>query len=84
MEGTTILNDIIEILVGGLTGMAQGFGTGLGDLVKSIFLQTGETGVVEGLSTFGTLVIVFAGVSLAIGMCRWVINFITSIGARNR
>ncbi|MBQ8429140.1 MAG: hypothetical protein IJX30_03480 [Clostridia bacterium] len=78
----TILTQIIEILVGGITGIAQGVGAGLSTLATSIFLEgTGET---QTLSVFGTLVIVFAGISLAMGLCRWVLNFITSLGARNR
>lgn len=78
----SILTQIIELLVGGITGVAKGIGGGLSDLAQSIFLQTsGETTT---LSVFGTLIIVFAGISLAIGLCRWVVNFVTSLGARNR
>lgn len=73
-----ILNEIVGILVGGITGIAQGVGSGLSALVTSIFMTgTGETAA---LSVFGTVVIVFAGISLAIGLCRWVVNFITSLG----
>ena len=78
----TILNQIIEILVGGITGVATGVGTGLSDLATNIFLTgTGET---QTLSVMGTLIVVFAGISLALGLCRWVLNFLTSLGARNR
>lgn len=78
----SILNSIIEILVGGISGVATGIGGGLSTLATSIFLTgTGET---QTLSTFGTLIVVFAGISLAIGLCRWVVNFVTSLGARNR
>jgi len=76
------LNEIIEILTGGITGISTGIGAGLSTLAKSIFLQ-GTTGS-ETLSTFGVLIVVFAGISLAIGLCRWVVNFVTSLGARNR
>ena len=73
-----ILTQIITILVGGITGIAEGIGSGLSTLATSIFLSA------EGaLSVFGTLVIVFAGISLAMGLCRWVLNFITSLGAKN-
>lgn len=75
-----ILTAIIEILVGGISGVASGVGTGLSTLVKAIFLDTAGTA----LSTLGTLIVVFAGISLAIGLCRWVVNFVTSLGARNR
>ena len=76
----TILIEIISILTGGITGIASGLGSGLGELAQSIFLKVGETGTVEGLSVFGTLIVVFAGISLAIGLCRWVVNWVTSLG----
>lgn len=80
------LTDIIEILVGSIVPFAKGIGDGLSQLVQSLFLQTTGTGsdTVTTLSVFGTVVIVFAGISLAIGLSRWVLNFITSLGARNR
>lgn len=86
MSGVEIMQSIIEILVGGISGVAQGVGEGLSTLAQSIFLQTtGEPdAAVTELSTFGVLIVVFAGISLAIGLCRWVVNFISSLGARNR
>lgn len=80
---TTILQEIISLLVAGITGLATGIGTGLSNLVQSIFLTVGENGAVEGLSTFGGLIVVFAGVSLAIGLSRWVVNWVTSLGSSN-
>ena len=80
---TTILQEIIALLVAGITGLASGIGAGLSELVQSIFLKVSETGTIEGLSTFGGLIIVFAGVSLAIGLSRWVLNWVTSLGASN-
>lgn len=81
MSGTGIMSAIIEILVGGITGVATGIGTGLSTLASSIFL-TGE-GNAQTLSTFGILIVCFAGIALAVGLCRWVVNFLTSLGARN-
>lgn len=77
---TTILTEIISILVGGISGIATGIGEGLANLVTSIFLQVGAEGAME-LSTFGGVIIVFAGISLAIGLSRWVVNWVTSLGA---
>jgi len=77
---TEILKQIIEILVGGITGIASGIGSGLTTLAQSIFLGS-EPGT---LTVFGGLVVVFAGISLAIGLCRWVVDWITSLGSRNR
>lgn len=63
---TGVLTEIIEILTGGITGMATGIGSGLTALVTSIFL-TGE-GETMALSVFGGVIIVFAGISLAVGL----------------
>lgn len=75
---TAILQEMISILVGGITGIATGIGSGIQDLVSNLFLTgTGET---LALSTFGGITLVFAGIALAIGLCRFVMNFLTSLG----
>lgn len=86
MTGVQIMQAIIEILVGGISGVATGIGQGLSTLAQSVFLQTTGTGesATTTLSVFGVLVVVFAGISLAIGLSRWVVNFVASLGARNR
>ena len=79
MTGVQIVDAIVEIMFSGITGVATGIGQGLSTLAQSIFLTT------EGaLSTFGILIVIFAGISLAIGLSRWVVNFVSSLGARNR
>lgn len=80
---TTILQEIIALLVAGITGLASGIGAGLTELVQAIFLKMGENGTVEGLSTFGGLIVVFAGISLAVGLSKWVVNWVTSLGANH-
>lgn len=86
MTGVEMMKAIIEILVGGITEMAKGIGGGLSTLAQSIFLQTTGEGAsaTTSLSTFGVLIVVFAGISLAVGLSRWVVNFVASLGARNR
>ena len=86
MSGVQIMQAIIEILVGGISGVATGIGQGLSTLAQSVFLHTTGTGdsATTSLSVFGVLVVVFAGISLAIGLSRWVVNFVASLGARNR
>ena len=75
---SAVLVEIVEILTGGITGMATGIGAGLTALVTSIFIDaSGET---TKLSVFGGLVVVFAGMALAIGLSRWVTNWVTSLG----
>lgn len=75
----SILQEIISLLTGGITGIASGIGSGLTALVKNIFLVEGSGGALS-LSVFGGIVIVFAGVGLAVGLCRWVVNWVTSLG----
>lgn len=77
---TAVLQEIMSLLVAGITGITSGLGTGLTKLVEAIFLKTSENGV-TGLSTFGGLIVVFAGISLAIGLSKWVVNWVTSLGA---
>lgn len=84
MSGVEIMQAIVEILVGGISGVATGIGEGLSTLAQSIFLQTSGDPAETTLSTFGVLIVVFAGISLAVGLCRWVVNFVSSLGARNR
>ena len=79
---SALLQEIISLLVSGITGLASGIGSGLSSLVQSIFLEQGTEGAMQ-LSTFGGLIVVFAGVSLAIGLSRWVVNWVTSLGASN-
>lgn len=75
---TAILQEIIDLLIGGVSSMATGIGSGLNALVNSIFIDASND--TKKLTTFGGIVIVFAGVSLAIGLSRWVVNFLTSLG----
>lgn len=78
----SIVVQIIEILVAGFTEMAEGIGGGLNSLAKSIFLeQSGEGATATlGLSTFGQLIVAFGAVALAIGLSKFVVNWLTSFG----
>ena len=78
---SSILQEIVTILVSGITGVATGIGQGVSSLVTAIFLDT--TGASPVLSVFGGVIVVFAGLSLAIGLSRWVMMFLTSLGAKN-
>lgn len=82
MTGTALVTEIISILTSGITGIATGVGNGLSTLAQNIFFATGEGAT--GLSVLGTCIIVFAAISLGLALCRWVLNFFTSLGARNR
>lgn len=73
---TSVLNEIISLLVGGLVKLSEGIGGGLSSLVENIFLNSEKTG----LSTYGGVIIIFAGVSLAIGLCTKIVTWVTSLG----
>lgn len=75
---TAILQEIIDLLIGGVSSMATGIGSGLNALVNAIFVDSSSDS--KKLTVFGGVTIVFAGVSLAIGLSRWVVNFLTSLG----
>ena len=78
---TVVLQEIISLLVAGISGIATGIGSGLSELVQAIFLTgEGTSASPYALSTFGGVIIIFAGISLAIGLSRLVVNWVTSLG----
>ena len=82
MSWTTFLTEAIGLIVGGITGVATGIGQGLSTLVSSLAI-TG-TGSDAAMSPFMAVVFVFAGISLALALSRWVVNLLASLGNRNR
>lgn len=78
---SAILTSIIELLTGGLTGMATGIGTGLNDAVTKLFVATAEGGA-QSLSVFGSVVAIFAGIALAVGLTTLVTKWVMSLGSR--
>ena len=76
-----VLNEIISLLTDGIGSIATGIGEGLGNLVQEIFLKVNESGEVVGLSTFGGVIVIFAGVSLAIGLSKLVVNWVSGLGS---
>ena len=75
-----VVNEIVDFLTVGISGMARGIGIGLRELVEQIFLTVGSDGAVEGLSTFGYVIVIFAGVSLAIGLSKLVVHWVSGLG----
>lgn len=61
---TAVLQEIVQILVSGISGLAQGIGSGLNDMAEGLFLVTGTDGA-QSLSTFGGIVAIFGGERLA-------------------
>lgn len=77
-----LLNQIVELLVGGITGMATGLGKGINQYVTDLFIVTGEGGVMS-LSSFGGMVAIFGGIALAVGITRRIFNWLISLGGRH-
>lgn len=75
-----ILKDFIQLLVGGVTDMATGIGTGVNGFVKDLFLEVDAQGAITGLSTFGGVIAIFGGIALAVGITTLIFNWIRSIG----
>ena len=77
----SVLTEIIKLLTGGITGIASGIGGGLQQLVTQIFLTgQGTESDPYKLSVYGGIIIVFAGVALAVGLSRFVVNWVSSLG----
>lgn len=81
---TAVLQELLGLIVGGITTVAQAIGSGASEMVTSAFLTVNsETGAVTGLSAFGGVLAIFAGVSLAIAFTTKIFLWISSLGARN-
>ena len=78
-----ILTQGIEIMTGGIVPYAEALGAGLKTLATSLFIESTEGGG-EQLAIFGGMAFLFAGIGLAVGLSRWFLNWITSLGGRNR
>ena len=82
MTGTAILQAILEILYGGLQTGATALGSGISAFVTNIFFKVGEQGAISGLSSFGIIVCVFAGIALVVGIGRLIYNLLAKFGSR--
>lgn len=72
---TALLTEIIQLLFGGLTGAATALGGGANTFVTSLFVGENNT-----LAVYGGLVVIFAGVALAIGFTTRIFTWLTSLG----
>lgn len=73
-----VLNEFIALLVGGVTSMATGIAGGIAGMASALFLDT--SGTTPGLSTFGGIMGIFAGLALAVGITTRVFLWVTSLG----
>ena len=81
---SSVLEQIITLLTSGLVSMGKGVGGALNSIVSDMFIvtTTDSAGVTtQTLSVFGSVVIVFCAISLAIGLTKLIYHFLTSLGA---
>lgn len=76
---TTLITEIVAILVAGLTAFGEGFFGAMSTIMTNIFMVPVEGGGTQ-MSTFGIIIITFAGISLCVGLTRWITSFVTSLG----
>lgn len=78
---STVLQEFVQILVSGIVDLATGIAGGVVAMAKALFLEVdGTTGAVTGLSMFGGIVAIFAGLALAISITTRVYTWVTSLG----
>lgn len=77
----TALQEFVQILVGGISDLASGIASGIAGMASDLFLEVDATShAVTGLSTFGGIVAIFAGLALAVGITTRVYLWVTSLG----
>ena len=81
----TILQEIVEILVAGITQMGTGIAQGLSQTAQALFIQTSGNGAeaTTTLSVFGQIIAIFGGIGLAVGLTTMAVKWVMSLGARN-
>ena len=77
---SNVLQQFVDLLVGGIVDLAEGIATGVSTMAKALFLDVAQDGTVTGLSIFGGIVAIFAGLALAVGITTRVYTWITSLG----
>ena len=75
----TVLQEFVQLLVGGIVELGNGIAQGVSSMAQALFLETTE-GAVTGLSIFGGIIAIFAGLALAVGITTRVFTWITSLG----
>ena len=75
------LQEFVNILIGAIVDLGTGIATGVASMAQTLFLKVNaSTGAVEGLSVFGGIIGIFAGLALAVGVTTKVYTWVTSLG----
>lgn len=81
---SNILSTICTTLGSGIQSLGTAVASGVNSIVQGLFLTTTGEGAsaTTTLSTFGYLVVIFAGIGLAVGIGRLLFGWVKSLGAR--
>lgn len=75
-----VLQEFVSIMVSAISDLATGVAGGIVTMAKALFLEVDSGGTVTGLSIFGGIIAIFAGLSLAVGITTRVYLWVTSLG----
>lgn len=73
------LQEFVSILVSAIVSLGTGIANGVSNMAQALFLEVSE-GTVTGLSMFGGIVAIFAGLALATAITTRVYTWVTSLG----
>ena len=73
------LQEFVSILVSAIVSLGSGIAQGVSNMAQALFLEVSE-GTVTGLSMFGGIVAIFAGLALATAITTRVYTWVTSLG----
>lgn len=75
------LTEFVQLMVGAISDLATGIAGGVSAMAQALFLETdATTHAVTGLSVFGGVVGIFAGIALAVGITTKVYIWVTQLG----
>lgn len=80
MTAEALMGEIVKILSSGIVGVAEALGSGISSIVSHIFFYTPEGAATDQLSVMGIFILVFCGISLALGLFRLLLNWISGLG----
>lgn len=76
-----VLQEFVSILVGAIESLGTGIASGVANMASALFLEVDSTThAVTGLSVYGGIVAIFAGLALAVAITTRVFTWITSLG----
>lgn len=75
-----VLDDFVGVLTSAIGSLASGIAGGVTAMAQDLFLQDDGEGNITGLSVFGGIVALFAGLALAVGITTKVYTWVTTLG----